>query len=224
MTVHALSQPYGRVAATVAGVVLLAALALAVPADWLGWIRAERWTAVRHLETTLWRVGWALVAAWAAALPIAVAMRRSVAVETALTGWLLSAVAIPWVVAAIALNMMFYVQLKEWMLVALAAGPAALWILAALGRHMQAEGRRTALVRRGMRVLLGILAVSEILSRANGLGAELRFYVIYWSPAHLLLYVLLALALVAALEVMAGPLARLALRIARPRSPRPGAA
>lgn len=206
----------GALALLVAG-----ALALGLPASARGWIVAEWPNALGHLGASAGRLVWALAIALAAALPVAGAMRRSRGVETALTPWLLVALAVPWVLIAVALNMMVHLRFGSDGATWLAAAGGTAWLLGALGPRQQTPGARAERIRRAVRTVLLMLLAAELLALGQGVGTQLRFYVLYWSPPHLLLYGALTAGLLAAAlgagRVSARPLIRLAARLAGPR-------
>jgi ABC-type nitrate/sulfonate/bicarbonate transport system permease component len=198
-----------------------AALALGLPASARGWIVAEWSSALAHLEASGLRLGWALAGALVVAGPVAVAMRRSRTVETALTPWLLVALAIPWVLIAVALNMMVHLRFGSDGATWLAAAGGAAWLLGALGPRQQTPGARATRIRTAARTVLAMLLAAELLGLSQGVGTQIRFYVLYWSPPHLLLYGaltgLLLITAVAAGRLSSRPLIRATARLAGPR-------
>ncbi|MDZ7713084.1 MAG: hypothetical protein U5L06_08200 [Rhodovibrio sp.] len=196
-------------------------LAAGLPASARGWMAAEWTTALGHLVASGRRLAWALAAMLVVALPLAGAMRRWQRVETALTPWLLVALAVPWVLIAVALNMMVHLRFGAEGATWLAAAGGSAWLLGALGPRQQTRGARTERIRRALRAVLLMLLAAELLALSQGVGTQLRFYVLYWSPPHLLLYGALTLTLVGAAaglaRLSAPPLTRLAARLAGPR-------
>ncbi len=210
-----------RVALGVAtGLLVAAVLAAGLPASARGWISAEWTTALGHLAASGRRLVWALTVMLVVALPLAGATRRWQRVETALTPWLLVALSVPWVLIAVALNMMVHLRFGAEGATWLAAAGGSAWLLGALAPRQQTRGARAERIRRAVRTVLLMLLAAELLALSQGLCTQVRFYVLYWSPAHLLLYGALTLVLLGGAaglaRLSAAPLIRGASRLAGP--------
>lgn len=190
------------------GIAILVAIVVGVLRDNkdLAWLNAEWTYAVHHLWVSLLRLIKALAAAALLAVPIAMAMRRWQRVETAVTPLLLTALAVPWVLIAVALNMILHLRLGGQGAVVLAACGGAAWLVGGLAPRQQTPGARRQCVQRAVRTALFMLLAAEVLSLGQGLGSQIRFYVLYWSPALLLLYGVLAVVVITS-ALMAGRLA-----------------
>ncbi|WP_435101469.1 hypothetical protein [Arhodomonas sp. AD133] len=192
----------------IAAAVLVAWLVAAILGSGAGlaWINAEWPSATTHLRVSVSRLLEALVWAAVGALPLALAMRRWQRVETAVTPLLLTALAVPWVLVAVALNMMVHLRLDGQGTVVLAACGGGAWLVGGLAPRQRSPGARRQCVQRAVRTALFMLLTAEVLSLGQGLGSQIRFYVLYWSPALLLLYGGLAVVVIVG-ALMAGRLA-----------------
>ncbi len=137
------------------------------------------------------------------------AMRRFGGLEAWLTPWLLSLLALPWLLIIPAVNIIPYLGLDERVLFFLVALVQTIYLSAAIGRSKLPDQTRTALVQRGFRLGLLVVLLGELFSRKTGLGAEFRFYALYFSTEHLLFFSVLILALWVLQELAALGFARL---------------
>lgn len=184
----------------------------------LAWIQSELPGAIGHLGHTTLRLLEAVAQAGAVAVPLAIAMRRWQRLETLLTPVLLVALSVPWVVITIALSMMIHLRPSADGAVILAALGCGSLLVGALAPRQQTRGARSGGVRRAVHKALWILVAVEILALSQGLGSQLRYYVLYWSPPLLLLYAgLLALVIAGTFGagwVLSRPLPPFAARLA----------
>lgn len=154
----------------------------------VAWIQAEWNAAMEHLRISLTRLIEALAVAVAVTVPLSLAVRRLPRLEATITPLMLTALAVPWVLLAAALNMMIHLRLDGGQMVLFAAMGGGAWILGALAPRQQSISARCGRVGYGMRTVVLMLIVAEMLALTQGLGSQIRFYTLYWSPALLFLY------------------------------------
>ncbi|MCX7784323.1 MAG: hypothetical protein N2318_11860 [Meiothermus sp.] len=189
---------------------LAAALLLAA---WLAreWLAAHGALGLEHLGYSLsrWLPPMLLGALLGAGLGWA--MRRWAGLEAWLTPWLLSLLALPWLLIIPAVNIIPYLGLDERVLFGLVLLVQSVHLASALGRRKLPEQSRAAQLRRGFRLGWAVVVIGELFSRKSGLGAEFRFYTLYFSPEHLLFFTVLILVFFGLQELLARGFARLAL-------------
>jgi len=162
------------------------------------WILAEWAAAMEHLRISLTRLIGALLVAVAVVAPLALTVRRLPRLEANITPLMLSLLAVPWVLLAAAINMMIHLQLNSSQMVLFAALGGGAWIFAGLAPRQQSLPARYKSVRFGIRTVVLMLLVAETLALTQGLGSQIRFYTLYWSPALLFLYGALSGSVIAA--------------------------
>ncbi|MBO1436575.1 hypothetical protein [Meiothermus sp. CFH 77666] len=194
-------------------------LLLVVVAVWWArdWLLAYGARGLAHLGFTLMRWLPPMLLGSMLGYGLGWAMRRWGGLEAWLTPWLLSLLALPWLLIIPAVNIIPYLGLDERVLFILVSLVQGVFLASALGRHKLPEATRAAQVRRGFRLGLLVVLVGELFSRKTGLGAEFRFYTLYFSPENLLFFVTLTLFTWGLQEL----LARLFVRVALGPRPRP---
>ncbi|MEX0386115.1 hypothetical protein [Spiribacter onubensis] len=187
----------------------------------IAWIQAEWKAAMGHLRISLTRLIEALALAVAVTAPLSLAVRRLPRLEATITPLMLTALAVPWVLLSAALNMMIHLRLDGGQMVLFAAMGGGAWILGALAPRQQSISARCRRMRYGMRTIVLMLIVAEMLALTQGLGSQIRFYTLYWSPTLLFLYGGLSVAVIAGALVVGrfggGGLVRGMERLAAPR-------
>ena len=154
----------------------------------IAWIQAEWNGAMGHLRISLARLAEALVLAVVVVAPLSFAIRRVPRLEATITPLMLTLLAVPWVLLSAALNMMIHLRLDGGQMVLLAAVGGSAWFLGALAPRQQSLLARCGRVRYGVRTIVLMLIAAEMVSLTQGLGSQIRFYTLYWSPALLFLY------------------------------------
>ncbi|GHF32688.1 ABC-type nitrate/sulfonate/bicarbonate transport system permease component [Deinococcus metalli] len=154
------------------------------------WLPAEWPGAVQALAVTLGRLLLSLGLGLGGGALLAAAMRFSPRAEALLTPWLLTLLAVPWVLILVALNLIPTLGVRDGTAITVAALACGVQVFA-LGRR-KLEERRSAYLSRALWYAFTAVVASELLSRADGLGAKVRFFALYTESSHLLFYVLLA--------------------------------
>jgi hypothetical protein len=131
------------------------------------------------------------------------AMRRYGGLEAWLTPWLLSLLALPWLLIIPAVNIIPYLGLDERVLFFMVTAIQTVYLSAAIGRRKLPDQTRIGLVQRGFRLGLLVVLIGELFSRKAGLGAEVRFYTLYFNLEFLLFFSVLVLALWLLQELLA---------------------
>lgn len=181
-------------------------LALVIFREWLGYSLGD---AIHHLSVTLSRLIPPVIIGGVLGLGLSAMMRRNPHIESTLTPWLLSLLAIPWLLVIPAVNIIPYVGLSETTILVLATLILTIKVAAAYGRSKQPTQARGQLLRQGVRLVLATVLVAELFSRTNGVGSQLRYYALFWNPPHFVLYVVLAFGLWGVIELSSWGMARL---------------
>ena len=163
----------------------------------LAWILAEWEAAVGHLSISLARLVEAVLIMLGFGIPLSIASRRLPGLEATITPMMLTLLAVPWVLLAAAVNMMIHLRLEADQMVLMAAVGGGAWLVGSLAPRQQSRSERRARAGYALRTVILMLIVAEMVSLSQGLGSQIRFYTLYWSPALLVLYGGLATALVA---------------------------
>lgn len=160
--------------------------------SWLdfSWLAAEWPGALQALGVTVGRLGLSLALGLAGGALLAGLMRRSVSAEALLTPWLLTLLAVPWVLILVAMNLIPTLGVRDGTAITVAALACGVQIFA-LGRR-KLEERRSAYLSRALWYAFCAVVAAELLSRADGLGARIRFFALFTEPGHLLFYLALA--------------------------------
>ena len=161
-----------------------------LPAFDFSWLPAEWPGAEQALVITLGRLLLSLGLGLGGGALLAGLMRRSPRVEAVMTPWLLTLLAIPWVLILIAMNLIPSLGVRGGTAITVAALSCGVQVFA-LGRRTLEE-RRSAYMSRALWYAFVAIVASELLSRADGLGAKVRFFALYTEYSHLLFYVVLA--------------------------------
>ncbi|THF88629.1 hypothetical protein E7T09_05420 [Deinococcus sp. KSM4-11] len=161
-----------------------------LPALDFSWLPAEWPGAQQALVITLGRLLLSLGLGLGGGALLAGVMRRSPRVEAVMTPWLLTLLAIPWVLILIAMNLIPSLGVRGGTAITVAALSSGVQVFA-LGRRTLEE-RRSAYLSRALWYAFVAVVASELLSRADGLGAKVRFFALYTEYSHLLFYVVLA--------------------------------
>ena len=171
--------------------------------SWLefSWLGAEWPGAVQAVGVTLGRLGLSLALGLIGGALLAGLMRNSPRAEALLTPWLLMLLAIPWVLILVAMNLIPSLGVRDDTAIIIAALSSGVQIFA-LGRR-KLEERRAAYLSRALWYAFSAVVAAELLSRADGLGARIRFFALYTEPSHLLFYLALA-ALVGLMFMLVG--------------------
>ncbi len=162
----------------------------------LAWILAEWEAAMGHFSISLSRLVGAVLIMLGFGIPLSIASRRLPGLEATITPIMLTLLAVPWVLLAAAVNMMIHLRLEADQMVLMAAVGGGAWLVGSLAPRQQSRSERRARARYALRTIILMLIVAEMVSLSQGLGSQLRFYTLYWSPALLVLYGGLAAALV----------------------------
>ena len=162
----------------------------------LRWLPDEMGGLLETLGVTAGRLALSLGLGLLIGTALAALMRSSRRAEAALTPWLLLLLAIPWLLILISMNVVPGLGVRESTGVGVAALACAVQVFA-LGRRKLEEKRETYL-RRALWYGFAAITASELLARSDGLGAQIRFYILFTQYDHLLLYVLAAALLWAA--------------------------
>lgn len=154
----------------------------------IAWVLVEWNGAMRHLSISLGRLVEALLTALVFGIPLSVASRRLPGLEATITPILLTLLTVPWVLLAAAVNMMIHLRLESEQMVVMAALGGGAWLVGSLAPRQLSHSERLERARYALRTVILMLIVAEMISLTQGLGSQLRFYTLYWSPALLLLY------------------------------------
>lgn len=174
------------------------------------WLAAEWPGALAALGVTAGRLGLALALGLGGGAALAGLMRASPRAEALLTPWLLTLLAVPWGLLLVALNLIPTLGVRDSTALTVAALACGVQVFA-LGRRRLEEPRGRVLAR-ALWYAFGAVVAAEVLSRADGLGAKIRFFALYTEASHLLFYVLLAAVLGLAFAALAVGLNRLLAR------------
>jgi len=128
-------------------------------------------------------------------LALAWLIRRRPVVETWLTPWLLSLQALPWLLIIPAVNIIPYIALDDRTIFLLITLILVIHLGSALGFRKQPDRSRSERVRYGFELALAALLIAELFSRKSGVGAELRFYALYWTPLQVVVFAALSVGL-----------------------------
>lgn len=156
----------------------------------LRWLPGEMGSLLETLGVTAGRLALSLGLGLLIGTALAALMRSSRRAESVLTPWLLLLLAIPWLLILISMNVVPGLGVRESTGVGVAALSCAVQVFA-LGRRKLEEKRETYL-RRALWYGFAAITASELLARSDGLGAKIRFYILFTQYDHLLLYVLAA--------------------------------
>ncbi len=158
----------------------------------LAWLADELPSALQALGATVGRLSEALILGVGIGGVLAWLMRRSERTEALLTPFLLMALAVPWLLVLVAINLIPSLGIRDGTAIGIAATACAVQIFA-LGRSKLEEARSLYLYR-ALWYCFGAVIVSELLARGDGLGAKLRFFALYTDYPHLFLYIFLIIA------------------------------
>ncbi len=159
--------------------------------------------ALFHLWVSLGRLFPPLLLGLFLGIALAWLIRRSPAVETQLTSWLLSLQALPWLLIIPSVNIIPYIALDERTIFLLVTLILVVQLGGALGFKKQPDRSRVQQVRYGFNLAFAALIVAELFSRKSGVGAEFRFYALYWTPPQVVVFAALAAGLWGLVETMA---------------------
>lgn len=159
--------------------------------------------ALFHLGVSLGRLVPPLLLGVSLGLVLAFLIRRSLAVEAMLTPWLLFLQSLPWLLIIPAVNIVPYIGLDERIIFLLIVLILIVYLGSALGPRKQPDRRRAERVKQGFNLAFFALFVAELFSRTSGVGAEFRFYALYFTPIQLMVYAALALGIHGLTKAMA---------------------
>ena len=178
---------------------------MSLPLDF-SWLGAEWPGAAQAVGVTVGRLGLSLALGLGGGALLAALMRRSPRAEALLTPWLLTLLAVPWVLILVAMNLIPTLGVRDSTAIIVAALACGVQIFA-LGRR-KLEERRSTYLSRALWYAFSAVVAAELLSRADGLGARIRFFALFSEPSHLLFYLALAALVGLTFAAVVGVLAR----------------
>jgi len=165
---------------------------------WL-WLKVEAPMLKKQLYITLERFIKAFIVVNLAGISLGLAIRYLKWLEALLTHWLLSALAFPWLVIIMMINMMARLSnnLSLWLGV-MAAIPSIAYAFRPLANpKMLKNGFLNA-----YRMLFFAIAISEMLHSDSGIGSQIRFFFLFWNPSRLAAYAFIVLLLWLLVEIL----------------------
>ncbi|MEZ4632935.1 MAG: hypothetical protein R2880_19855 [Deinococcales bacterium] len=163
------------------------------------WFKVEAPQLKSQLIFSLWRFAKAFLIANLLGLALGLLIRHIKAIEALLSPWLLSALALPWLVMILLINMISPLSkgISLWL------GIAGSLTAIAYGFRPLANAKilKSAFLT-GYRLLFFAILIAEMLGSDNGIGAQIRFFFLFWNPGRLVAYGLIIVILWLVVELL----------------------